>query len=175
MVSLPTFRAPRRQRQAPAEPPEQPEAPEPELATEPSPGPRDGDSPGEPASPTSPTTDGEARTRSTTGSRRRTVIDEVAVAATLAGGLALLAGGAAWLLSKRGLYLRPPTDAETNDVATPLARIVGRHSDAAWLTADLADGLDAAVAMVTYGQSRPISKGLPTRQATPMPEGTEPL
>lgn len=174
VVPLPTFRTPQIPSQAPS--PELEPEPDDQAPTgplEPSPGPRD-EGPNGPEGPKPPTPAGVAPTRrSTTGSRRAAAVDQASVAVTIAGALTLLAGGVAWLLAKRGLYLRPPTDQERADVAEPLAEIISRHSGGAWLTADLADGLDAAVAVVAYGQTRPISRSLPVQQATPMPEGVE--
>ena len=117
----------------------------------------------------------EGRTSSSAGSRKALKVDTEKVAAALSGFLVIVAGGAAWVLSKRKLTLRPPTETERMDVALPAARILARHVDASWLSEDLTDGLEAAVAAVGYGQTKPLSKGLPVRQATPMPEGVEPL
>jgi hypothetical protein len=163
VVPLPTFSAP------PSPPPAPPEGgpatnrPAPNPI---SPGPR-GDGPAEPGSPTADTS--TARTTSSAGRRRPGGIDAEALAGVVAGVLMLTAGGLAWLASKRRLYLRPPNEQECADVAGPLARIVARHTDAAWLTLDLTDGLEAAVAAVAYGQTRPLQRGVPARPSMPNP------
>jgi len=95
------------------------------------------------------------RTSSSTGDDGPTAKD---LAKAIAGCLAILAGAAAWSVSRRrGWTLRPPDERERMAVADPLARIIDRHVGAAFITPDLVDGIAAGAAVGAYIATNPLT------------------
>ena len=62
------------------------------------------------------------------------------------------------LLARQGRSFRRPTEQQARDIADPLARIAVRHLPLEVIGADLADGIDAAIATNAYVTDGPLTE-----------------
>lgn len=126
-----------------------------EPGTSPGPG-RNAAGPGSPDTPTPGLS--APRTTSSDGEPSRAVTRKE-LRAAVAGVLMVIAGFAAWSVSKRGTHtLRVPDDDERGAIAAPLAAILERHVGTAFMTADLVDGVSAASAFAAYVGTNPLTR-----------------
>lgn len=163
----------------PAPPPRDDPVDPPEEATDrlgPDPTPPSTRDPGQgeplPPGPTFPRPGAGTRTGTSSTGTKPTAKE---IAAPIAGILGLVAGAVSFAIVWRyrrqfRLVVREPSDAELDDIAEPLARIVHRHIDAAWLHPDLLDAVTAGNAVRRYVNAGPLVAVL--AEATPTTEET---
>lgn len=87
----------------------------------------------------------------------RPEIDPANIQAVMIGLVGLLFVGGAWMFRQRTkTALRVPTEAETQAIAVPLARLTARHADLSVIGPDLADVVEAGSAFGAYLAKGPL-------------------
>lgn len=113
------------------------------------------------AGPESPDTPipGLSAPRTTSSDSEPRTVSRKELRAAVAGVVMVLAGFAAWTVSRRGTHtLRVPDEDERGAIAAPLASILDRHVGTAFMTADLVDGVAAASAFAAYVGTNPLTR-----------------
>jgi len=78
-------------------------------------------------------------------------------AALAIGVMGIVFAGAAFVVRWRTRRrLREPSKQQLTDIASPLGRILLRHADLGWLSADISDGLKSAAATGAYLNDGPL-------------------
>lgn len=104
-------------------------------------------------------TPGPSGPRTTSSDSEPRTVSRKELRTAVAGVLMVVAGFAAWTVSRRGTHtLRVPDEDERAAIAAPLAAILDRHVGTAFMTADLVDGVAAASAFAAYIGTNPLSR-----------------